>query len=109
MIRIYALVVCLLVSPIALHAHSVLKGSQPADGETLQVTPDEMSLTFGKAIRLTALGMEDGEIALPDQSGFETEFAIPLPVMSRGTHVIEWRGLSVDGHAMTGTLTFTIE
>ena len=107
----YAAVLALILAlfPHVGQAHSILRSSTPADGAVLAAAPDELALQFGKGIRLTALGVGGDPVDLPAQSGFGTEFAIPLPALTPGTHDLVWRGLSVDGHAMKGTLTFTVE
>ena len=104
-----AFILCLVgITPLQVHAHSVLASSTPADGAVV-AAPAALDLTFAKGIRLTALGIAGQSVALPDQSGFGTSFAIPLPALPPGTHTVEWRGLSADGHVMKGTLTFTVE
>lgn len=97
-----------LALPGVVHAHSVLQSSQPAQGATVETVPQEIVLTFAKDIRLTSVRMGSDTLDLPKQSGFGTTFAVPLPSMSAGVHRVEWRGLGIDGHAMTGTVDFTV-
>lgn len=99
----------LLGLPGVLHAHSVLFDSQPSDGAVLSAPPDVLHLRFAKGIRLTAASFEVGRLTLPDQEGFAMEHTLSLPSLGAGTHTLEWRGLSLDGHAMKGTLSFTVE
>ena len=106
----YALCVLFLMAfPAIGHAHSILKSSQPADGAVLATPPAEISMTFGKGMRLTAMDLDGEQVALPAQSGFGLEFAVPLPAVADGAHILHWRGLSEDGHAMKGSLSFTVE
>ncbi|MEL6883173.1 MAG: copper resistance CopC family protein [Pseudomonadota bacterium] len=99
----------LLAFPAAVQAHSILKESVPADGSVLSDPPAEISMSFGKGMRLTAIDVDGVPVTLPAQSGFGTTFAMPLPAMESGDYTLEWRGLSEDGHAMKGSLGFTVE
>ena len=49
------------------------------------------------------------ELDLGDQNSFATEFIVPVIGMGPGSYKIEWRGLGIDGHAMTGEFMFTVE
>jgi len=49
------------------------------------------------------------ELDLGDQKSFATEFVVPVEQMGSGTYQIEWRGLGIDGHAMTGEFMFTVD
>ena len=36
------------------------------------------------------------------------EHAAPLPELSEGAYVLEWRALARDGHVMTGEISFSV-
>ena len=97
------------LGPIAVHAHSVFKQSQPQNGATLDTPPPEFSMEFSDNIRLTAVTMDGQSIALPEQDGFAATFSVPLPEIAPGAYSLEWRGLSVDGHVMKGAVTFSVQ
>lgn len=95
-------------------AHSKLASSAPRDGVTLSEAPAEISLDFNKKIRLTRVEMTHREqpavqLELGDQTGFERAFTLPMEAGGTGLYRIEWRGLGVDGHAMQGGFSFTVE
>ncbi|WP_406646054.1 copper resistance protein CopC [Aliisedimentitalea scapharcae] len=95
-------------------AHSKIETTIPADGAVLASAPAEIDLTFGKDIRLTrvVLSHQDGAavpLDLGSQTQFGRGFTVPLQSLGQGVYRIEWRGLGMDGHAMTGTFTFAVE
>ncbi|WP_415922290.1 copper resistance CopC family protein [Tateyamaria sp. SN6-1] len=110
MTRLLSVLACIAaLSPLEAVAHSVLKYSQPANGATLSAPPSELAMTFSKDIRLTGLTLADQKIDVPDAAGFDVEFSVPLPGVASGEHTIEWRGISADGHVMTGNVSFSVQ
>lgn len=97
----------------AASAHNVLRGTDPADGATLDVAPDRVTLTFDQPA--LALGTQivveapdgrqvsAGEAELVDATVSE-RLAGDLPA---GDYVVEWRVTSADGHPVSGTFRFT--
>lgn len=100
---------CVAFGPLAAAAHSVLRSSQPANGEVMDASPSEVVLNFDKDIRVTAVRLGQGTIKLPKQSGFGDTITLSMPPVAPGLHTIEWRGLSADGHTMTGTVEFSVK
>ncbi|MDJ0820193.1 MAG: copper resistance protein CopC [Paracoccaceae bacterium] len=95
-------------------AHSPLQGTSPADGAVVAAAPAEVSLTFGRNIRLTRVSWShaeggSGQFDLAGQTAFTTEFALPFDGVGPGRYVIEWRGLGDDGHPQNGSFTFVVE
>ena len=95
-------------------AHSVLQTSSPAADDVLAVAPENLDMTFRNKIRLTRVTLTHNDEAETDLSletggGFTTNYTIPLSSTAAGTYLIDWRGLSDDGHPMNGTFTFTVE
>lgn len=93
--------------------HSEIETSIPAEGAVLVEMPETVTLNFDEGIRITM-----AEVRLADAEpvpveltgdGFETEVALPVEDAGPGVYQVEWRGLSTDGHAMQGTLSFTVE
>ena len=93
-------------------AHSRLNTTAPADGAVLAQA--RIVLTFAKRLRLTRVRMthDDGpavDLELGGQKSFKTRFTVPLSGKGRGLYRIEWRRLSIDGHAMRGRFTFRVK
>ena len=94
-------------------AHTGLRSSEPADGETWIVAPDAVTLTFA-----TAVASEFAQVAVtgPDgESVTSGEVAIDGAVVSQpvsttgdGAYVVAYRVVSDDGHPVSGQLTFAL-
>lgn len=95
-------------------AHSPLDTTLPANEATVAEMPSEIRLDFKDDIRLTRLTMthaehENVDLDLTGNSGFISDYAVPMQSMGSGIYVIDWRGLGADGHALNGTFSFTVE
>jgi len=94
-------------------AHNTLRSTDPADGSTVEVAPDQVTLTFDEPG--LALGTEievrspdgtlvsDGDPVLVDAS-VSQKLGGDLPA---GRYTVTWRVTSADGHPSTGELSFT--
>jgi hypothetical protein len=112
--KLFAGVALLSVLATGALAHSKLAGSTPSDGTVIAALPGEMTLSFNKKIRLTLVMITRGDASgikadLTGHKGFGTHFAVPLTGSESGVYRVEWRGLGVDGHAMQGDFSFTVE
>jgi methionine-rich copper-binding protein CopC len=95
-------------------AHSPLEATTPTDRAIITEVPSEVLLEFKDDMRLTRMTMTHADHAGVDldisgHDGFISDYAIPMQSMGSGDYVIEWRGLGDDGHAMTGTFSFSVE
>ena len=95
-------------------AHSKITTTQPSDGAVLQQAPAAIQLNFGDKIRLTKMTLQQSEqtvidMDLSDHKDFKKKFSLPTNVQGKGLYTINWRGLSIDGHAVRGEFTFTVE
>lgn len=95
-------------------AHSPLQSATPADGASIAEAPTEMVLVFRGGIRLTRVTLSHNDNATQDldlsgQKEFVDRHTIALPDAGNGAYVLEWRGLSDDGHALDGTLVYYVE
>jgi len=97
------------LTPAMALAHSLLVLSEPGQDAVLDAAPATLTLVFSDALRLTALESGGQKIAVPEQSGFATQISVDLPDLLDGIHLFQWRGLSVDGHATKGTLSFRVK
>ena len=106
-----AIVVCFSASGFA---HSPIQRTAPENGTVVAELPAVISLDFANDIRLTRVIIihQDHspiQLELEEQIGFARSFTIPLHYMGEGVYRIEWRGLGVDGHAMRGDFSFTLD
>lgn len=95
-------------------AHSRVDTTTPENGAVIAEVPAEIGFNFAADIRLTGVDMTHQDhpsvrLDLGDQTSFDRAFTLPLQGMGEGTYRIEWRGLGVDGHAMQGEFTFTVD
>lgn len=95
-------------------AHSRVTTTTPKNETVLAEMPEVITLTFANKIRLVKIDMTHLDqpavpLDLGDQKSFATEFIVPVDPMGTGTYQIEWRGLGIDGHAMSGAFMFTVE
>ena len=109
-----ALVTLLATLSSGAFAHSRVDTTTPENGAVLSVVPAEVSFNFAGDIRLTRVEMIHADhpsvqLDLGDQKSFDRSFTLPLTGMGVGIYRIEWRGLGIDGHAMQGEFTFTVE
>ncbi len=99
------------------HAHTALVDTKPQNGEVLNTAPELITLDFGKPLLLTVATIEtvssDGgnnkrALTLPSQRKNE-RFELDPPKLNNGRYKIEWKGLSDDGHVMSGSFSFIID
>ena len=86
--------------------------SVPADDAVLDAAPRALSLTFEHAVSLTRVQLHGpGHTAIPvtftPPATATATYSIPLPALSAGAYEVHWNGAG-DGHAMEGTLHFTV-
>lgn len=92
-------------------AHSKTTAYSPEDGSTVTEL-SEITMQFDDPMRIISVAMtRDGEdTALSRETGTDpvTEFvARPGAALVPGDYTVEWRGMSSDGHPMTGSFMFT--
>ncbi|MFN2567941.1 MAG: copper resistance protein CopC [Gemmatimonadaceae bacterium] len=112
------LALALAALPIAAaHAHTRLRRSSPAAGETLRDAPAAVRLWFsGRAelaftrVQLTgpggrAIGL--GLVARLDSR--MSAFTVPIPAaLPPGTYTVAWQTAAADGHPVRGSFSFTV-
>ena len=109
------LLAVMLALPAPAQAHDTLLSTDPEDGATLETSPKDITFTFSADILevspLVRITDEDGtELAeiVPTIDGPTATATLPEPLPA-GTHSIQWRVVSSDGHPIEGTLTLTVE
>ncbi|MBA9005060.1 copper resistance CopC family protein [Thermomonospora cellulosilytica] len=109
-----ALLIGLALAPAA-QAHTALKESSPADGQTV-APPTEIVLTFTDEVNQTIAP----QVVVTGPGGAEhqggkatTEGAVvtqPLAgALPPGDYTVGWRVVAEDGHPVTGSFEFTVE
>ena len=94
-------------------AHSRPETTAPADGEVVTAAPAVISISFDKPMRVTIIeltGADGDAFALErtDEMKPVTRFEATPPALPAGTYTVGWRGLSEDGHAMSGRFSFEV-
>ena len=109
------LLAALLALPVPAQAHDTLLSSDPEDGASLETSPEEITLTFSADILevspLVRISDENGdELAeiVPTVEGPVATATLEEPLPA-GTHTVQWRVVSSDGHPIEGTFTLTVE
>lgn len=87
--------------------------SVPPDDAVLAQAPSTIALTFEHAVVLTRVEVHAAnEVVVPINfraaTAASTTYSIPLPALASGAYEIHWSGTG-DGHAMEGTLHFTVQ
>ena len=93
-------------------AHNVLISSSPADGASVPQTPEAVVLTFDEpAISMGTQVLVSGPTGEVQQGGprlvDNTVTQDLAPGAAAGAYTVTWRVTSLDGHPISGTLTFT--
>ena len=93
------------------HAHTRLLESQPANGATVDHTPEAVVLHFAAPVETGFNKVElyaDGRWQPLLVDGLGTRLQAHLPPLTSGRYKIRWSVLSSDGHRQNGTLVFVI-
>ncbi|MFM7125449.1 MAG: copper resistance CopC/CopD family protein [Actinomycetota bacterium] len=96
-------------------AHNEFVSSSPIDGARLETSPATWDMTFAKEVPLDSASGEivgpDGTIttlAPPVHGSSTSVISFTLPPGLTGTHTARWRLVSVDGHVISGRVTFAV-
>ncbi len=92
-------------------AHAALISSEPADGAVVATPPSVLRLTFSEPVAPLVLRLfrPDGSaFDLTDVHTKDAAVEIGLPVLPGGTSVLSWRVVSIDGHPVGGSVSFSI-
>lgn len=110
-----ALLAALLALGAPAQAHDTLLESDPADGATLETSPEAITLTFSADIlevsplvRITDESGEQLAEITPSVDGPVATATLEEPLPA-GTSTVQWRVVSNDGHPIEGTFGVTVE
>ena len=104
-----------MVQPRGASSHSLLLGSDPAEGAVLVSPPAAITLRFNEAVRLTAIRLFEADgtewpLQRPRDMAPRAEQGASLGrVLTPGPWRVVWRAISADGHEIGGTLRFRLE
>lgn len=110
-----ALLAALLGLGAPAQAHDTLLESDPADGATLETSPEAITLTFSAdvlevspLVRITDESGEQLAEITPSVDGPVATATLEEPLPA-GTSTVQWRVVSSDGHPIEGTFEVTVE
>ncbi|MEV0356066.1 copper resistance CopC family protein [Nocardia sp. NPDC050697] len=95
-------------------AHSIVVGSVPADGSSVEVGPERVSVTFNEPLQpsfpaLTVVGPDNHFWQRGEPVVDGATVSVPVGELGpAGTYTIAFRVTSADGHAVNGKRTFTL-
>ena len=102
-----------LVVALAAGAHTTVEKTKPATDAPLESSPPTIEIQFKHAVQMTSLVVLDAakserKLAFtPARSA--ALITIAEPALQVGRNEIRWKGLSKDGHVITGTLVFVVK
>jgi len=109
-----AVVAAVLLPGVPAWAHAQLVASDPATGATLTTAPASVALTFSERLNadFTTIVVSDSAqqriaAAAPAIDGGKGTVALTQP-LGNGVHTVAYRVVSVDGHTVQGSYTFTV-
>ncbi|MEQ8315093.1 MAG: copper resistance protein CopC [Gammaproteobacteria bacterium] len=111
----YTLYLLVLMSGSAF-SHTALKESFPAQGSELNVSPEQIQLSFTEEVRLLRLDVvaaldsseKKVDIGFAPESVAKTEYSVPLPALSPGNYRVDWSVMGADSHPVQGSVAFSI-
>ncbi|NGQ93614.1 hypothetical protein G3578_00280 [Brevibacillus sp. SYP-B805] len=101
-------------SPVLAHAN--LLATTPSDGQIVQKSPGEITLSFSEPLEegLFDLKLYDGSgrrigLAEPElAAGDAARMRAKLPALPDGTYTVVWSVVSEDGHPVSGSFSFSV-
>ena len=103
--------------PTSVSAHSLLVRSQPSRGATVARAPERVRLWFSEPLepayaRLSvwseaAAQVDAGDAAVDTVD--PTALSVSAPNLAPGRYTVRYRVLSVDGHVVESSFTFTVK
>jgi copper transport protein len=103
----------LLAAAAPAQAHAELVDTDPHPGAVLERLPDVVTFTFSEDVRQVPDGVhvydaQGDELAASASTRDEDLLVTITDPVESGTVVVAWRVVSVDGHPIAGSLTFSI-
>ncbi|WP_164545509.1 copper resistance CopC family protein [Paenibacillus albus] len=105
-------ILVLLLLPQTVSAHTAIKASTPANGETVSTELKEITLSFGTEIEpVVVLKVTDSskkEVPVKAEAAKSTIKGVFEAPLADGTYTVSWRIIGEDGHNITGEYTFNV-
>ncbi|MGH8884445.1 MAG: copper resistance protein CopC [Egibacteraceae bacterium] len=97
-------------------AHAQLETTTPADGETVQASPDQVVLRFSEGVSpppaaIRVLNANGQRVDAGDSGPAGDSSTLRVHLRGRlgtGTYVVAWRATSLDGHPVRGAFIFSV-
>ncbi len=93
-------------------AHAQLLSTVPPADAVLAAAPASAELRFNEPVSVlvvSLIGPDGGSTDLTAVANSGETVSVPLPAdLTRGSHVLSWRVVSVDAHAIGGSLVFSL-
>ncbi len=107
-----ALVALLVGLPPAL-GHTDVVATIPAEGARLASAPAEVRVTYGQpllSVEAAAVTVEGTSVAGRPRLARADAGTVVIPVVAErtGAHAVSWTVLAADGHALAGTMSFSV-
>jgi len=102
-----------LVVALGAGAHTTVEKTRPATDAPLASSPPTIEIQFKHAVQMTSVVVLDATKSerkltfTPATSA--TLVTLNEPAMQVGRNEIRWKGLSKDGHVISGTLVFVVK
>jgi copper resistance protein C len=102
-----------LVAALGAGAHTTVEKTTPATDAPLDSSPPTIEVQFKHAVQMTSVVVRDAAKSerkltfTPATSA--ALITINEPALQPGRNEIRWKGLSKDGHVITGTLVFAVK
>ena len=111
--KTFAVIALTAALDMAALGHTTVGNVTPKSGSTLQASPANIELEFRSQATLTsvvAVRADKSERRLQFKPGARPGVFIVLePKLEPGRNQIKWKGLSQDGHVISGSLIYTIQ
>jgi len=89
-----------------------LLSSSPSNGARFMFAPKTLTLRFNEPVQLAELkvtgSQKDVPIAVNRAAKAAAEMKVPLPLLTPGRYTVKWSATANDGHAVKGTLSFSV-
>jgi copper resistance protein C len=97
----------------AVHAHTPLASSTPADKASVAAPVKEIALKFNDEVRLTTVVLADASGAAKTvgeiPAGIAADFVVAVrDELAPGAYVATWRAVGADTHVVSGEIHFTV-
>jgi methionine-rich copper-binding protein CopC len=94
-------------------AHTTVAKTRPAADTPLESSPPTIEIEFKHAMQMTSVVVLDGATKSERKLAFTPTTSAALitikdPALQAGRNELRWKGLSKDGHVITGTLVFVV-